>query len=343
MSSIPIIPESEITPKHVYLNRRKFMRAAGTLIGGSLVAACNMPDYDPELPPAPTSTPVPEAAPAARSQNDADSQAASPPPAPATVDYSALTDELGDQVNEFKEITNYNNFYEFTVDKGRVAVLAKDMVTSPWSVQVGGLVDNPRTYSLEDIRAFPQEDRVYRLRCVEAWSMVIPWRGFPLRYLLDQVKPQSGAEFVRFETIYDPENMPGQRGGYSWPYVEGLRMDEAMHDLTILGTGLYGEHLPPQNGAPVRLVVPWKYGFKSIKSIVKIDLVKEMPRSLWMNAAPHEYGFYSNVHPHVNHPRWSQARERRIGERGQRETLLFNGYEEQVAHLYEGMNLRVNF
>ena len=334
MSDVPFIPASEVTPKHLYLNRRRFMQVTGTLVGGVLIGACNMPeDEEQEEVAAPE-----EAQASAPAQPAAPAQAAAP-----GVDYGSLADELGDVVNEFKDITNYNNFYEFTVDKGRVAPMSKGFVTSPWSVDVGGLVDNPKTYTLEDIYGFAQEDRVYRLRCVEAWSMVIPWRGFPLSALLDQVKPQSGAKYVRFETLYDPQNLPGQKGGYNWPYVEGLRMDEAMHPLTLLGTGLYGENLPPQNGAPVRVIVPWKYGFKSIKSIVKIDLVEEMPTSLWMSAAPNEYGFYSNVNPNVNHPRWSQSRERRIGERGQRETLLFNGYEDQVASLYEGMDLKANY
>jgi sulfoxide reductase catalytic subunit YedY len=192
--------------------------------------------------------------------------------------------------------------------------------------------------------AYEQEERIYRMRCVEAWSMVIPWRGFPLSKVLEVVQPTSEARFVRFETLYDPQQMPGQRRGVlDWPYVEGLRMDEAMHDLTLLATGLYGKDLPPQNGAPVRLVVPWKYGFKSIKSIVKIDLVAEMPISSWMAASPSEYGFYANVNPNVRHPRWSQATERVIGEGGRRETELFNGYGEQVARLYAGMDLRENF
>jgi sulfoxide reductase catalytic subunit YedY len=194
---------------------------------------------------------------------------------------------------------------------------------------------------MDDLLKYPQEERIYRLRCVEAWSMVIPWLGFPLAKLLEEVEPMGKARYVRFETVYDPEQMPGQKrgGGYNWPYVEGLRMDEAMHDLAILATGLYGKALLPQNGAPVRLVVPWKYGFKSIKSIVKIDLVEEMPVSLWMDTAPHEYGFYANVNPDVSHPRWSQATERRIGEIKRRETLLFNGYAEEVAHLYADMDL----
>lgn len=329
---IPSIPSEEITPKRIYLNRRRFMQATGTLVGGVLVGACRMPDAEEAAPPAPEAPAV------------AQPQAQAPVvETDAPIVYADLSDELGDPVNEFKDITNYNNFYEFTTDKQRVAVLAKDYPTAPWQVAVGGLVDNPRTYTTEELLQFPQEDRVYRLRCVEAWSMVIPWRGFPLNALLEDVQPQSSAQYVRFETIYDPDNLPGQRFGYNWPYVEGLRLDEAMHPLSILATGLYGEDLPTQNGAPVRLVVPWKYGFKSIKSIVKIDLVEEMPVSLWMSAAPNEYGFYSNVNPEVNHPRWSQARERRIGERGQRDTLMFNGYEDQVADLYAGMDLRANY
>jgi sulfoxide reductase catalytic subunit YedY len=253
---------------------------------------------------------------------------------------STTTDELGDQLTSFEAITNYTNYYEFTTSKEGVAYLAQDFKTSPWTVEVGGLVHKPKTFDTDDLLKFPQEERIYRLRCVEAWSMVIPWLGFPLAKLLEEVEPMSKARYVRFETLYDPDQMPGQkRAGYNWPYVEGLRMDEAMHDLTILATGLYGKALLPQNGAPVRLVVPWKYGFKSIKSIVKIDLVEEMPVSLWMASAPHEYGFYANVNPDVPHPRWSQATERRIGEIKRRETLLFNGYSEEVAHLYEDLDL----
>jgi sulfoxide reductase catalytic subunit YedY len=225
-----------------------------------------------------------------------------------------------------------------------VAKLAQGFPTSPWEVQVGGLVNNPKTFGLEDLLAFEIEERIYRLRCVEGWSMVIPWMGFPLHKILTQVEPKAEAKFVRFETVYDTENMPNLKSPwYQWPYVEGLRMDEAMNDLTLLATGLYGKDLLPQNGAPIRLVVPWKYGFKSIKSIVKIDLVDTMPVSLWMAAAPQEYGFYSNVNPEVDHPRWSQATERRIGELGRRETLMFNGYEEEVAQLYAGMDLVANY
>ena len=205
-------------------------------------------------------------------------------------------------------------------------------------------MNNAQIFGLEDLLGFDQEERIYRMRCVEAWSMVIPWNGFPLRKLLEVVEPTSDAKYVRFETLFDPERMPGQKSSIlDWPYVEGLRMDEAMHDLTLMSTGLYGKDLLPQNGAPIRLVVPWKYGFKCIKSIVKIDLVAEMPATSWALASPREYGFYANVNPDVPHPRWLQASERRIGETGRRETLLFNGYREEVAHLYEGMDLRSNF
>jgi sulfoxide reductase catalytic subunit YedY len=211
-------------------------------------------------------------------------------------------------------------------------------------VEVGGLVNNPQAFGLGDILNFEQEERIYRMRCVEAWSMVIPWNGFPLRKLLEVVEPTSEAKYVRFETLYDPEQMPGVSVSVlDWPYVEGLRLDEAMHDLTLLATGLYGKDLLPQNGAPVRLVVPWKYGFKSIKSIVKIDLVAEQPVTTWAASSPNEYGFYANVNPDVSHPRWSQATERRIGQSGRRETLLFNGYAEEVAAFYEGMDLEKNF
>jgi sulfoxide reductase catalytic subunit YedY len=212
--------------------------------------------------------------------------------------------------------------------KDVVVRLAKNIVTAPWTVAVGGLVHKPKTYGIEELLArFPQEERIYRLRCVEGWSMVIPWLGFPLASLLREVEPLSNTKYVRFETLYDPKRMPGQNSRwYQWPHAEGLRLDEAMHPLTILSTGLYGRTLLPQNGAPIRLAVPWKYGFKSIKAIVKIDLVEEQPVSLWMAAAPNEYGFYSNVNPDVPHPRWSQATERRIGELSRRQTLPFNGY-----------------
>jgi sulfoxide reductase catalytic subunit YedY len=253
---------------------------------------------------------------------------------------SAGEDELGDALTTERAINTYNNYYEFSFGKEAVAELAKGFRTDPWSVQVGGLVAKPQAFDLDALLAFDQEERIYRMRCVEAWSMVIPWIGFPLSRLLDEVEPTSEAKYVRFETLHDPEQMPNQNGGsFPWPYVEGLRLDESVHDLTILATGLYGKPLLPQTGAPVRLVVPWKYGFKSIKSIVKIDLVADMPTSTWMAQAAREYGFYANVNPDVPHPRWSQATERRIGEIKRRKTTLFNGYEDEVAHLYEGMDL----
>jgi sulfoxide reductase catalytic subunit YedY len=316
------IPSSEITPEHIYLNRRKFMQMAGTTAAGALLAAC-----------------VP-----ATGGSEAEPAAPAQPVEGGTI--SANTDELGASVNTFEEITNYNNFYEFTEDKVRVASLAANFPTSPWQVEVGGLVNKPQTFGMEDIlKMFPAEERIYRLRCVEGWSLVIPWSGFPLAKLLEAVEPASGAKYVGFVTVLDPDNMVGQaRGGfYPWPYTEGLRLDEAMHDLTILATGKYGKELLPQNGAPLRLAVPWKYGFKSIKSIVRIDLVAEEPKTFWKEIAPNEYGFYANVNPSVSHPRWSQASERRIGENGRRPTLMFNGYEEQVASLYAGMDLSVNY
>lgn len=311
------IKSSEITPEHIYMSRRKFMVGIGALVtSAAVLSACG-----------------PQEIASASSSEVEEAQAA------------VQTDELGDTLTPFEVVTNYNNYYEFTVSKEGVAGLAKDFSTSPWQVEVGGFVNKPQTFDLDDLRQkFTQEERVYRLRCVEAWSMVIPWVGFPLAQLLKEVEPTSRAKYVRFETIYAPEQMPGQRSDwYNWPYIEGLRLDEAMNDLTLMATGLYGKDLPPQNGAPLRLVVPWKYGFKSIKAIVKIDLVEEMPVSLWMAAAPNEYGFYANVNPEVAHPRWSQATERRIGEFGRRNTLPFNGYSEQVAHLYKDMDLRVNY
>jgi sulfoxide reductase catalytic subunit YedY len=250
-----------------------------------------------------------------------------------------------DTPNTIEQIANYNNYYEFTTDKEDVARVAKGFKPEPWSLAVGGLVAKPQTFSVGDlVGMFPPEERVYRLRCVEGWSMVIPWQGFPLKKLLEAVEPTAGAQYVRFETVRRPEEMPGQKSPfYTWPYVEGLRLDEAMNDLALLVTGLYGKTLPSQNGAPIRLAVPWKYGFKSIKSIVKIDLVDRQPTSLWMAAAPDEYGFYANVNPDVPHPRWSQSTERRIGEVRRRRTLPFNGYAEQVAALYQGMDLRKNY
>ncbi len=321
------IKSSEITDKKIYLNRRLFMRgaalAATTATTGLLYRKLN---------------------PAAAEKPQGEKL--------VTVAKSATNNRVseGFTVNEkltpIEDITNYNNFYEFSTNKQSVASEARGFVSRPWAVAVEGLVNKPTTFDLDELLKFPQEERVYRLRCVEGWSMVIPWIGFPLAKLLEKVEPTSQAKYVAFQTLYDPKRMPNQATGVlDWPYVEGLRLDEAMHPLTILATGLYGETLPPQDGAPVRLVVPWKYGFKSIKSIVKISLVAGEPPTTWNIQAPNEYGFYSNVNPNVPHPRWSQATEHRIGESSfrPRNTLLFNGYAEQVAHLYEGMDLRRNF
>ena len=315
IKSVPV-KSSEITPYSQYLSRRDFLKAAGIVTGSALLAACA---------PKAAETTVPET---------------EVPDLP-----TGLTDELGDSANSFEDIANYNNFYEFTTDKEGVAKLAQQFNPSPWEVEVYGLVNKPTTFGMEDLLGkFTQEERIYRMRCVEAWSMVIPWTGFTLASLLNEVEPTSDAKYVRFESVLRPEEMPGQKSPfYPWPYQEGLRLDEAMNDLTLLATGLYGQPMPNQNGAPIRLVVPWKYGFKSIKSITKIELVAEQPSTLWNMVGPNEYGFYSNVNPEVPHPRWSQATERRVGELGRRPTLMFNGYGEQVAHLYEGMDLSVYY
>jgi methionine sulfoxide reductase catalytic subunit len=316
------IKASEITPKDVYLSRRAFMQGAvlaGTAgLTGILYRKLN---------PRPVEVPRGETI-----SNIGKSD-------PKTI--AGLGPD--DQLTPLKSITTYNNFYEFSTSKS-VAVLTQDFVTRPWSVAVGGLVNKPRTFDLDELLRFQQEERVYRLRCVEGWSMVIPWVGFPLAALLEKVEPKAEARYVAFQTLFDPQRMPNQvTGVLNWPYVEGLRLDEAMHPLTILATGLYGETLPPQDGAPIRLVVPWKYGFKSIKSIVKIDLVANQPPTTWNIEAPNEYGFYSNVNPNVAHPRWSQAEEQRIGEYRRRPTLMFNGYGDQVAQLYTGMDLKRYF
>ncbi|MBL8096570.1 MAG: protein-methionine-sulfoxide reductase catalytic subunit MsrP [Anaerolineales bacterium] len=310
------IRSSEITPEHVYLarpSRRAFLKLALAAAGGAGLVACAPPAAPTLVGPTPA----------------ADGQ----------------TDELGDAVNRFEDIVNYNNYYEFTTDKAGVAGLAAGFTTDPWTVEVSGLVNKPKTFGLEDIRqAFTSEERIFRLRCVEAWSMVIPWNGFSLSEILNQVEPTSDARFVKFTTVSRPEEMPGLSNPlYPWPYTEGLRLDEAMHPLTTVATGLYGRDLLPQSGAPIRLVVPWKYGFKSIKSIVKIELTAEQPATLWNTVGPSEYGFYSNVNPEVDHPRWSQASERRIGEISRRATLKFNGYETDVADLYAGLDLAANY
>lgn len=254
-----------------------------------------------------------------------------------------------DKPTAYKDATTYNNFYEFGTDKSDPARHTHRLITQPWTVEVEGLVKTPRKFSLDDLlKLSPLEERIYRLRCVEGWSMVIPWIGYSLSALLKKVEPLGSAKFVEFISLADPKTMPGVASRVlDWPYVEGLRLDEALHPLTLLGLGMYGDVLPKQNGAPVRLVVPWKYGFKSSKSIVKIRLVEHQPTTSWGRSAPREYGFYSNVNPQVNHPRWSQATERRIGEDGlftrKRKTLLFNGYEEQVGQLYAGMDLQKNY
>ena len=313
------IKSSEITPKQTYLSRRDFMKAAGLAAGALTLAAC-APSLMPAAQPTATSS-------------------------PASAAISQKTDELGSKVNSFNDITNYNNYYEFTEDKAGVAPLAAGFKTSPWEVEVYGLVNNPMKYSLDDlIKKFQPAERVYRLRCVEAWSMVIPWVGFPLSKLLKEVDPKAEAKYVRFETITRPSEMPGEKNNlYPWPYQEGLRIDEAMNDLTLLATGMYGGELPAQNGGGMRLVVPWKYGFKSIKAVIKIELVTTQPTTMWSTIAPNEYGFYSNVNPQVDHPRWSQSTERRIGELSRQPTLMFNGYEKQVAALYTGMDLKANY
>lgn len=314
------IPSSEITPEHIYRSRRQFMQGLGALAASAVVlSACGDQSSSTAAPAGVTTTGG----------------------ATATVGATAVAEES----TPYDAVTGYNNYYEFSTDKEAVAGLAKGFTTSPWTVVVGGLVNKPKTYAIEDLlKRFPQEDRVYRHRCVEGWSMVIPWQGFPLHKLLAEVEPTSQAKYVRFETISRPAEMPGQQDGfYTWPYVEGLRLDEAMNDLALMVTGLYGKALPAQNGAPLRLSVPWKYGFKSVKAIVKIDLVDTQPTSLWMNASPNEYGFYANVNPKVPHPRWSQSTERRIGETKRRPTLAFNGYADQVAQMYTDMDLRKNF
>lgn len=313
------IDPSEITPEQLYLSRRKFLAGAAAVAAGAVLAGCGLGESKTPAPGVTAGTPG---------------------------SVAATLDELGAPLTAYEDVTTYNNFYEFTMDKNGVAALARDFKTAPWTLNVGGLVAKPRTFTIEELTGlFPDEERIYRMRCVEAWSMVIPWLGFPLRKLLETVEPSPEAKFVRFEALLDPEQMPGQKGvsSFPWPYAEGLRLDEAMNDLTLLSTGLYGRRLLPQNGAPLRLVVPWKYGFKSIKSIVRIELVAERPVSFWMASGPDEYGFYANVNPDVSHPRWSQKSERRIGESGRRDTLMFNGYQKEVAGLYAGMDLRKDF
>lgn len=316
--------EREVTPHAVYLNRRTFMRgaavAAGAVATGVVYKQLNGVDI--------VEANTPEIAGLER---------------PAGPGYRA--NPRDDVTTPFPSITNYNNFYEFTTNKDKVAKVAQDFDTTGWKVVVDGLCHAPKTFDLDDLRRLaPREERVYRMRCVEAWSMVIPWAGYSLSKLLDRVQPASAARYVAFETLVDPKRFPGQSSKVlDWPYREGLRLDEAMHPLALLATGLYGHELPAQDGAPVRMVIPWKYGFKGIKSIVRISLVADKPPTSWNKYAPAEYGFYANVNPHHAHPRWSQATEQRIGETGRRDTLMFNGYADQVASLYRGMDLDVDF
>ncbi len=301
-----IFKSSEITPEKVYKNRRKFLKDMGIVTGTALL-----------------------------SQN---------------IMSSALsyTPETERKVTDYKYATTYNNYYEFGTGKSDPHKNSQDFITKPWEITIDGEVEKKITLSVDEIiNMFPSEERVYRFRCVEGWSMVIPWLGFPLNKLLNKAQPTSKAKYVKFTSVFDPEQMKGQRFPVlDWPYKEGLRIDEAMHPLTLMVTGLYGKELPNQNGAPLRLIVPWKYGFKSAKAIVNISFVEKMPTSSWMKASPHEYGFYSNVNPNVAHPRWSQATERVIGENvfaPRIQTLMFNGYGDEVASLYDGMDLKKNY
>jgi sulfoxide reductase catalytic subunit YedY len=320
------IRSSEITDQTTYLNRRLFMR--GAILAGSVAATGFL--YRQLNPPPAVIEGRPEIAGLVKPSSDEAVRSAF---------------KVNEPLTSFEDITNYNNFYEFSTDKQSVASEARGFLTRPWTVEVGGLAAKTKTFDIDDLlKIAPPEERVYRHRCVEGWSMVIPWVGFPLGALLKQVEPLSSARYVAFQTLLDPTRMPNQNTGVlDWPYVEGLRLDEAMHPLTILATGLYGGTMPPQDGAPIRLVMPWKYGFKGIKSIVKITLAAEQPPTTWNIAGPGEYGFYSNVNPNVDHPRWSQRTEHRIGEFTSRNTLMFNGYADQVGHLYQGMDLRVNY
>ncbi|HEU4611000.1 MAG TPA: protein-methionine-sulfoxide reductase catalytic subunit MsrP, partial [Kofleriaceae bacterium] len=313
--------ESEVTPPEVYFNRRAILRAgaiaAGAVGTGILYRKLNGVEIV-----------------------DTRTAELSGVQKPADPTYA-----VAETKTPYESITNYNNFYEFTTNKDGVAKAAAGFSTAGWKVSVEGLVHKPKVFDLDDVRRISApEERIYRMRCVEAWSMVVPWAGYSLSKLLAVVEPMASAKYVAFETLLDPARMPGQRSSVlDWPYVEGLRIDEAMHPLALLTTGLYGRELPPQDGAPVRMIIPWKYGFKGIKSIVKITLVDKQPPTSWNRYAPDEYGFYANVNPNHPHPRWSQATEQRIGESGRRKTLVFNGYADQVASLYAGMDLDVHF
>ncbi len=329
----------ESIPSHMYMDRRDFLvRVVPVATGALLLAACS-----PGAPSTPNSNG--EGAPAGKAALPAIAVKLPPALDHAEPFSTATADELGDPLNTFEQITHYNNYYEFSTDKEAVASMALGFKAYPWSVEVTGMVNKPRTFTIEELYTlFPQEEHIYRLRCVEGWSEVIPWVGFHLGDLLKLVEPTPEAKFVNFTSVFRPNEMVNQNFPIlKWPYVEGLRLDEANHDLTLLATGMYGKPLTNQNGAPIRLVVPWKYGFKSIKAIEKIELSDEMITSTWTDAAANEYGFYANVNPTVDHPRWSQATERRLGQFGRRDTLMFNGYDKQVASLYEGLDLRANY
>jgi sulfoxide reductase catalytic subunit YedY len=323
----PVPATREITPEPLYLRRRDFLRNAALFsattvgVGSTLLWLTRGLRADARTREFAGRTPL-DYRPAARGA------------------YA-----IDDPATPYEDVTTYNNFYEFGVEKSDPAAHAQTLKVAPWTLTVEGEVAKPQAIDVDRLRGwFPLEERVYRMRCVEAWSMVVPWIGFPLASLLQRVEPTSRAKYVAFTSLLDPDRMPGQRSGLlEWPYVEGLRIDEAMHPLTILAVGLYGKTLPNQNGAPLRLVVPWKYGFKGIKSIVRIHVTERQPQTTWSTAGPSEYGFYANVNPAVDHPRWSQATERRIGELRRRRTLPFNGYGEQVASLYTGMDLRRSF
>jgi sulfoxide reductase catalytic subunit YedY len=305
------IKSSEVTDKKLYMNRRKFFAGSAALAASGLI--------NPSL------------------FRKSGSKSQEKLKAAKRGDYT-----VPEKLTTYEEATSYTNFYEFSTGKRSVKELSQSLRTRPWTVSVEGNVKNTRKYSIEElIQMFPLEERVYRWRCVEAWSMIIPWIGFPLAEFIKKCEPTSNAKYVEFTTLYDPEQMPGQKTRVlGWPYVEGFRMDEVMHPLALIAVGMYDEILTNQNGAPIRLVVPWKYGFKSIKSIVRIRFVEKMPKSSWRRKKPEEYGFYANVNPNVDHPRWSQATERRIGEDGRRKSLMFNGYADQVSYLYSGMDLR---
>ncbi len=327
------IPSSEITPESVYINRREFIgKSAGIAVGGAAGSALIGVGVGGALAGGPGGVAAQAGQVGQR-------------------DWSAVRTELGEELNSFQDVTTYNNFYEFGTQKDDPARNAHTLRPRPWTIEVGGMCANPGVYGLEDfIRPGTMEDRIYRMRCVEGWSMVIPWYGFALRDVIDRAEPLGSARYVEFKTLLDPVQMPGQRRGVlPWPYVEGLRLDEARHPLTILATGVYGQDLPNQNGAPIRLVIPWKYGFKGIKSIVSMTFMEQEPLNTWKREWSDAYGFYANVNPEVNHPNGSQARERRLGPNcsvfrcDMIPTLLFNGYVDQVAGLYAGMDLRVYY